>query len=479
MPLRSADLAAHVANRWTQSITPAIERYITIPALSPHFDTAWEDHGHLEAALQLLVTWAQPVVAGLPGAELSVIRLPGRTPVLLVDVPARVSDSAASKTPRNVVLYGHMDKQPEMTGWRSDLGPWKPVRDGDLLYGRGGADDGYSTFAALTAIEAVQAAGGDYPRCIVLIEASEESGSPDLPAYVDALAARIGTPDLVIALDSGCLDYERMWVTTSLRGLSHIDLTVEMLTEGVHSGGAGGVVSDTFRIARALLSRIEDESTGELLIPECIAEIPAQRIEEATATAEQIGEDWPFHHEPFVPGAQPNCTGANALLAKTWRGSVAVVGADGLPPTATAGNVLRPLTRLTLATRLPPTVDAQKAHAALVSALTTDPPHGARVTAEGMAQGGWHAPLTAPWLASALDSAGSSAFGSAPRSMGEGGSIPFMGMLGEKFPDAQFVITGVLGPGSNAHGPNEFLHLPMAERLTVAIAHVLNETASR
>jgi acetylornithine deacetylase/succinyl-diaminopimelate desuccinylase-like protein len=476
MPLRSSDLAAHVASRWTQTILPTLENYIAVPALSPHFDAAWEEHGHLEAALQLLISWARPVVDSLPGAELSVVRLPGRTPVLMVDVPASLDDAA--RVPRNVVLYGHMDKQPEMSGWRADLGPWKPVRDGNMLYGRGGADDGYSTFAALSAIEAVRVAGGNYPRCIVLIEASEESGSPDLPAYVDALADRIGTPDLVIALDSGCLDYDRMWVTTSLRGLSHIDLTVEMLTEGVHSGGAGGVVADTFRIARALLSRIEDESTGALLLPECHAEIPAQRIAEAHATAEQIGEDWPFHHEPFVAGAQPSSVGAEALLAKTWKGSVAVVGADGLPPTATAGNVLRPLTTLALATRLPPTVDPKLAHQAIISALTTDVPSGAKVTAAGRAQGGWHAPLTAPWLASALEMAGQSAFGTSPRSMGEGGSIPFMGMLGEKFPDAQFVITGVLGPGSNAHGPNEFLHIPMAERLTVAIAHILHETAT-
>jgi acetylornithine deacetylase/succinyl-diaminopimelate desuccinylase-like protein len=471
--IRPADLASHVNRAWSESIVATLHRYIAVPALSPHFDAAWEAHGHIDAALALLVDWARPRVARMPGAELSVVRLPGRTPVLLIDVPA----TGGSSSQRTVLLYGHMDKQPEMNGWRDGLGPWSPVVEGGLLYGRGGADDGYSTFAALTAMEAVRAAGGEHPRCIVLIEASEESGSPDLPAYVDALAPRIGAPDLVVALDSGCLDYRRMWVTTSLRGLCHVDLTVEILREGVHSGGAGGVVPDTFRIARALLARIEDAATGELLLPELHADIPAERIGEARLTAAEIGDDWPLHHQPLLEGAVPAALGAEALLAKTWRASVAVIGADGLPPVATAGNVLRPMTRLALAVRIPPTVDAEVAHRALVSALTTSPPHGARVTATGAAAGGWHAPLTAPWLAAALDHAGQVAFGASPRSTGEGGSIPFMGLLGERFPDAQFVITGVLGPGSNAHGPNEFLHLPMAERLTVAIAHLLDRAA--
>ena len=471
--MRTTDLRNHIGERWRRSIVPTLHRYIEVPALSPHFDAAWASHGHLERAVSLIVDWVRPVVDGLPGAVLSVERIPGRTPVLFVEIPATAGDRSG----RTVLLYGHLDKQPEMTGWRDGLGPWTPVLDGDRLYGRGGADDGYSTFAALTAIEAVRRAGGEHPRCVVLIEASEESGSPDLAAHVEALAGRIGEVDLVIGLDSGCQDYERMWTTTSLRGLSHVDLTVELLTEGVHSGGAGGVVADTFRIARQLLSRIEDEVTGEVLLPELRADIPAARVDEARLTAEEIGEDWPHHHEPFVPGGQPCAVGAEALLAKTWRASVAVIGADGLPPSAVAGNVLRPSTRLALAVRLPPTADAATAHAAIISALTKDPPYGARVTATGSAQGGWHAPLTAPWLADALDAAGQEAFGRAPRATGEGGSIPFMGMLGERFPRAQFLITGVLGPGSNAHGPNEFLHLPMAERLTVAVAHLLHRAA--
>ncbi len=436
--MRTSDLTDHVAHEWRDSIVPTLHRYIEVPALSPHFDPAWADHGHLERALGLIVDWARPVVATIPGATMSVERLPGRTPVLFVEVPA----SSGSTSGRTVLLYGHMDKQPEMTGWRDGLGPWTPVIEGDRLFGRGGADDGYSTFAALTAIAAVRRAGGEHPRCVVLIEASEESGSPDLPAHVDALAPRIGAVDLVIGLDSGCHSYDRMWVTTSLRGLSHVDLTVDLLTEGVHSGGAGGVVADTFRIARSLLSRIEDETTGELLLPELHVEIPEVRRTEAALTASEIGEDWPYHDEPFVEGAGPCAIGAEALLAKTWRSSVAVVGADGLPATAVAGNVLRPMTRLALAIRIPPTADATAAHRAIISALTTSPPYGARVTAKGSAQAGWHAPITAPWLAAALEEAGTAAFGQGPRFAGEGGSIPFMGMLGQRFPEAQFVITG-------------------------------------
>lgn len=459
-----------VTRVWDDDVLPAITDYIRIPNRSPAFDSHWAEHGHMARAVALISAWmeARPIA----GMQVSVEQLEGRTPVILAEV--------AGTAEGTVVLYGHLDKQPEMSGWREGLGPWEPVLDGDRLYGRGGADDGYSAFAALTAIEAVQASGGAHARLVVIIEASEESGSPDLPAYIDALADRIGEPDLVVCLDSGCPTWDRLWLTTSLRGLIALTVTVRVLEEGVHSGAAGGVVPSSFRILRELLSRIEDEATGEILVPELYVEMPVDREKELSATSAELGSDV-SERFPFVDGARPMADDAIAqLIAKTWRPTMELIGIDGVPSVADGGNVLRPYTRAQLSFRLPPTCDSVAASEALVTALTAEPPHGASVKAVARELAdGWNAPPTAPWLATAIDDASIAAFGEPARTVGEGGTIPFMAMLGQRFPDAQFVITGVLGPGTNAHGPNEFLHLPTARNVTVAVAHLLDAHAQR
>ena len=459
-----------MARVWDGSAIPAITEYIRIPNLSPAFDPEWAAHGHMDRAVELVTAWmrARPI----EGLTVSVERLDGRTPVILAEVPGDGDGT--------VVLYGHLDKQPEMTGWRDGLGPWTPVRDGDRIYGRGGADDGYAAFAALSAIEAARASGGTHARLIVVIEASEESGSPDLPAYIDALAPRIGQPDLVICLDSGCPTWDRLWLTTSLRGLVSVTVTVRVLEEGVHSGAAGGVVPSTFRILRELLSRIEDERTGDILLPELHVELPVEREKELTATATELGAA-ASERFPFARGTRPVSDDPIAQLrAKTWQPALEVIGLDGVPAVADGGNVLRPFTSARLSFRLPPTCPAAPARDAIVRALTEDPPYSASVEVrDGEMGDGWNAPPTAPWLTAAIDDASTAAFGEPARLIGEGGSIPFMAMLGERFPNAQFVITGVLGPETNAHGPNEFLHLPTAQRISVAVAHLLDAHARR
>ncbi len=375
---------------------------------------------------------------------------------------------------RTVLLYGHLDKQPEMSGWRAGLGPWTPVVEGDRLYGRGGADDGYAAFASMLAIEAAEAAGLAHARLLLLVEASEESGSCDLLAHVERLADRIGTPELVVCLDSGSLDAERLWVTTSLRGMAAGTLTVEVLTNGVHSGQASGIVPSSFRIIRQLLERLEDSATGEVLLPELHVDIPADRVTAAADTAAALAFA-PADEFPWAGATAPmEADAAEQFLAQTWRPTLSYISADGLPPTSRAGNVLRPSTTLGLSFRLPPTCD----HAAALDAITTTlldaPPAGATVRFDGaQSSPGWSAPTFVPWLARALDEASTAAFGRPARTLGEGGTIPFMGMLGQRFPDAQFVVAGVLVPGSNAHGPDEFLHLPLARRITECIAHLL------
>lgn len=474
MTLLDANLVTDHANAAWEGIVPVLHEYIAIPNVSLDFDPQWRENGYMAEAVDLIAGWCRD--RPIEGMTLEVMELPERTPMIIIEIPATDPDADPNDT---VLLYGHLDKQPEMEGWREGLSPWTPVMEGDRLYGRGGADDGYAAFASLTAVEAVHAAGGAHARCVVLIEASEESGSPDLPAYIDALADRIGTPSLVVCLDSGCIDYDRMWVTTSLRGMVIGKLTVDIVTEGLHSGDASGMVPSSFRIARQLLDRVEDSITGELLLPELNAEIPAGRIAEAQATANEIGAI--ADHYPFVEGAGPTSDDpAEQLLSRTWRGTLSVVGADGLPPAARAGNVLRPSTTLKLSFRLPPNVDHEAARVAITEALTANAPYGAQVSFTDVDGGpGWDAPATAPWLEAALDAASEASFGQSARSFGEGGSIPFMGMLGEKFPQAQFVITGVLGPDSNAHGPNEYLHVPTARRLTMAVAHLLDAHSRR
>jgi acetylornithine deacetylase/succinyl-diaminopimelate desuccinylase-like protein len=473
-------LAADLDERWTRDILPTLTDYIRIPALSPAFDPDWAAHGHVGDAVRLLRAWAEG--RQLAGATVEVAEVAGRTPVIVVEIPPFDGSGPrpAGASADTVLLYGHLDKQPEMTGWRDGLGPWTPVRDGDLLYGRGGADDGYALFAALAAVEAVQAAGGRHQRLVVLIEASEESGSPDLPVHMAALSDRIGSPSLVIALDSGCGDYQRLWLTTSLRGLVGGTLSVELTTAGLHSGAYGGVVPSTFRVARLLLDRVEDATTGRVTLAAATVDIPADRIRQNAVTSALLAD---FADElPLVPGADVigDRSVADVLLDRNWRPALEIIGADGLPPIARAGNVLRPRTDLAVSIRIPPGADPDQVRGELAAALTVDPPYGANVTfTPKEAAAGWSAPSLAGWLEGALEVASVNQFGAPLGFMGEGGTIPFMAMLGDQYPEAQFVITGVLGPNANAHGPNEFLHIPMAKRVTAAVAELLIAHAHR
>ncbi len=465
-----------IGQMWDDDIVPRLVEYIRIPNKSPMFDADWAKHGYMEDATQLLTNWAkrQPV----KGMTVEIVRLDGRTPLIFIEIlgtsdgDAVVNDVDAD----TVLLYGHLDKQPEMTGWDPDLGPWLPVIKGDKLFGRGGADDGYALFGSLAAIQALQDQNKPHCRAVILIEACEESGSYDLPYYVDHLAERIGKPSLVVCLDSGCGNYEQLWCTTSLRGLVGGNLRVDVLEEGVHSGDASGIVPSSFRVLRQLLARIEDIETGRVTLDALHVAIPPERIAQAKKAAEVLGTTV-YDKFPFVNGMQPALDDlAELVLNRTWRPALAVTGQEGWPSLSNAGNVLRPFTALKLSMRLPPTADGPAAGHALREALLANPPYGAKVSFQlEKSSTGWNAPAMSPWLSQAIDDASKHAFGAPAMYMGEGGTIPFMGMLGEKFPGAQFMITGVLGPHSNAHGPNEFLHIPTGKRVTMAVAHVIAE----
>jgi acetylornithine deacetylase/succinyl-diaminopimelate desuccinylase-like protein len=396
-------LTAAIAKTWDDSIVERLIAYVRIPNKSPMFDAQWERNGHMEAAVKLMAQWcrAQP----LPGARVEVRRIAGRTPVLLVDVPGEL--------PGCTLLYGHLDKQPEFTGWLPGLGPWEPVLRDGKLYGRGAADDGYAVFSSITAIAALKQQQVRLPRCVVLIEAC-------------------------------------------------------------------GIVPTPFRILEQLLARIESPVTGDLLLDELHVSMPRDRRAQASAAAQVLAESV-AGKLPWAQGVQPLCNDPTELIINnTWRATLAVTGADGLPPLDSAGNVLLPELAVKLSLRLPPTCDAARAAAAVREALERDPPYGAQVSFEagsGSATGGWNAPALAPWLEESIGRASHAVYGRDAVYIGCGGTIPFMGMLGERFPQTQFFITGVLGPHANAHGPNEFLHLAYARQLTACVSLVLADHA--
>ncbi|HEX7116726.1 MAG TPA: M20 family metallopeptidase [Steroidobacter sp.] len=466
-------LTKYIDSAWDESVVPTLCDYIRIPNKSAHFDPNWEQHGHMDRAAALLRSWCE--ANALPGMKIETVKLPGRTPLLFIDVPA--SGGAASDD--CVLMYGHMDKQPEFTGWAEGLGPWTPVLRNGRLYGRGGADDGYAVFGSLLALRALQDQGIPHARCVILIEGSEESGSPDLPPYIDALADRIGEPSLVVCLDAECGNYDQFWCTTSLRGNLVGTLRVEVLREGVHSGMASGIVSSSFRIARQLIERVENAETGKL-IEALWVPVPEDRLAQARAAAQALGAS--VHTKlPLVEGMKPVSDDAcELLLNSTWRPTLSVTGVDGIPTLENAGNVLRPYTTLKLSFRLPPTLDASAAAQAVKETLERDPPYGAKVQFNvESSMAGWNAPSTAPWLEQAIQNASRKVFGRDAMYMGVGGTIPFMGMLSEKFPRTQFLITGVLGPQSNAHGPNEFLDIATGKRVTACVSYVVAEHAKR
>lgn len=473
--LDSASVLSQVTSQWDRDIVRQLTEYIAIPAKSPGFDAEWAAHGLLETVVRNAATWVE--AQKVPGLTLEIVRLPGRTPVLFFEIPATRAGST-----QTVLMYGHLDKQPEFTGWRGDLGPWTPKYEDGKLYGRGGADDGYAVYASIAAVQALKAQNRPHPRIVGLIETCEESGSYDLLPYVDALRPRLGDVALVICLDSGAGNYEQLWLTTSLRGLAGGTLKVEILTEGVHSGDASGLVPSSFRIMRQVLDRLEDSKTGRLLPASFHCDVPADRLAQAQATAAILGDEvykrFPWAHwdcNGSATFALPTTTDpVQALINRTWTPTLSVTGAEGFPALKDAGNVLRPYTAFKLSLRLPPLVDAAQATQELKALLEDNAPYQAKVTFEpASAASGWNAPATTPWFERALNAASQAHFGAPVGYIGQGGTIPLMNMLSQGFPSAQMMVCGVLGPKSNAHGPNEFLHVPYAKKLTAAVAEVM------
>lgn len=470
-------LQEKVNEKWDEDITPALVEFIKVPAKSPAFDTNWAKNGYLDQVVNDAVVWVKAQqVQGLTIEVLQLNHSDGspRTPVIYFEIPA--FNSNADKA---VLMYGHLDKQPESSGWEIGPGPWEPAIINNRLYGRGGADDGYAIYTSVGMVKVLQQMGASHPRIVGLIETCEESGSFDLPPYFDLMRERIGDVSMVVCMDSGAGDYKRLWLTSSLRGLVAGELTVQVGTQGVHSGEASGVMPSSMRVMRQLLERIEDVHTGQMLLPSMQVEVPAKRLEETKDFAKVLGEEV-VRSLPWAKGQDGEPVHAmagdayEAMLNRTWRATLSITGVDGIPALSSAGNVLRTHTSLTLSVRLPPTVNADEAALEMKEILEANAPYNSYVSFDVKTTGlGWSLGSFEPWLQDAIDQASTSFYGQPCGYFGMGGSIPLINMLQTNFPAAQMIVCGVLGPGSNAHGPDEFLDLGYAKKLTACVAMML------
>lgn len=451
---------------WEDSILPSLSEFIEIKALSPLFEPKWAEIGELDKTIDLFCNWLDD--QGILGMKYETHRIDGKSPVLLVTVDGT--------GPGEVIFYSHLDKQPSKPElWSDGLHPLKAVRRDPWLYGRGTIDDGYGGYLCATSVRLLQEAGIPHPRCTFLIETCEESGSFDLPPYLDALTGELGNPDMIVVMDSGGPDYDHIWMTEALRGLVSGTLSVKVSHEGIHSGNSGGSIPSSFRIIRELLDRVEDSKTGEVLIPEMHVEIGEDVQDKAKALAEVVGgsiwEQFPTV-DTLVPVAS---TTEEMIIAMNWEPTLCVIGVDGIPPVQVAGNVLRTNTDLKLSFRIPPGVDSEGVISIVKEILEDEPPFGAEVsfTPDSCADG-FHAPPLQGKVRDAIHESSLSLTGLPPLATWTGGTIPFMAMMQRKYPEAMFLCTGASGPGNNAHGPDEKLHIPSSKRLTVVLSSTIS-----
>ena len=455
-----------VSSAIDSSALPALLDFVRVPSVSPGFDPDWQSKGFIQQAQDILLNWVRS--QAVSGLTCELITHPNTPPVVYLEVPA------TSPGLPTVLLYGHMDKQPAFTGWSEFCGPYEPVVKDGVLYGRGCVDDGYAVTSAVLAVKAVQEQGLPHGKVVIVLENEEESDSDNLLANLETIKAKAGPVNLIVCLDSGSADFNRLWATSSLRGYVEFQLTVQVLDKGVHSGNSSGIVPSSFRIITQLLNRVEDPATGRILLPEMHAKLTADQHERTNALAKFAG-DFLYQRFPFVPGAQPMTDDLSELLLnELLRPTLSVTGASGLPETSSAGNVLLPFTTLKLSFRTPPGVDEEAALQRVTQVLTAHPPYGAQVTVTRASAGkGWGLRPLSKWLKEALGSASKAVFGTEEMYCGEGGSIPLMRNLQDLYPEADFLVTGVLGPQSNAHGPDENLNIAYYKQFTACIALVL------
>ena len=455
----------NIERAWKEEAFQGLSDFVRLPALSPDFDPNGDTNGFLRQALEEAASWGKKL---FPNGTFEILAKPGITPVLYIDIPG-------TRAGLPVVFYGHFDKQPEAGVWSEGLAPFTPVLRGDRLYGRGTADDGYSFYAALTAVRALSDAGHTYPRICGFFETCEESGSGDLPFYLAELAERTGQPALLCILDLGVQDKSRLWRTQSLRGVVTFTLRVEVLKTGVHSGASSGIVPSSFAVMRMLLDRLEDPTTGSVRVKSMHVPKPERHMAALTRLASLQG-DAIWSRFPYAGSTEPRSRNPLTLLLKNaWEPTLSVLGAEGLPPLAAASALLRPATALKLSFRIPPGVDPEKAAREAVELVTTNVPSNALVTVENLhAEAGFEAPEGAEWLDDVWMSTSRELFGADAENVFDGATIGILPCFARAFDGCPFLLTGVLGAEDNAHAPNESISICYLTKLTRALARVIN-----
>ena len=458
--------------KWDDWYVKGLSDFIRVPNLSPNYDEEFLTNGRIEQAAECVDGYINQLQ--IEGITKHYFQPDGMSPMVVYTV------EPTQGCTKNIMIYGHLDKQPWMEGWDEGLGPCEPVIRGEYLYGRGGADDGYAPFSAMLAVKNLQQQGVMLPRIALVLETEEESGSENLLDLLEAAKEVIGTPDYCFCMDSGAFDYNQLWLTSSLRGVCIVSLEVEFAKGGYHSGEVGGIIPETFRVARALLNRVDNAETG-MVCDDLQVEIPQWARDEAVVMAGHSGAEMHTkynYHEGCVPMNADNL--AEMYLNNTWRPNLSITGASGLPDVAIAGNVVRASTKLKLSMRLPPSAKPDEAEAKLTEILTTNVPHNAKVTVKGGHAGqGWCMKAMDPWLNAVVKKSGSDFFdGKDTGTYGMGGSIPFLAELGNMYPSTNIMALGLIGPKANAHAPNECINLTYAKKLTKALSHLIAEVGA-
>ena len=463
----------NIDEKWDDWYVKGLSDFIRVPNLSPNYDAEFLTNGKIEEAMELVDNYINQLQ--IEGLSKKVFQPEGSCPLVVYVVePTHGSE-------KNVMLYGHLDKQPWMDGWAEGLAPTEPVIRGEYLYGRGGADDGYAPFSCMLAIKNLQLQGVKLPRCALVLETEEESGSANLLTLLDLAKDFIGRPDFCFCMDSGAFNYDQLWCTSSLRGINIVDLKVDFGKSGYHSGEVGGIIPETFRIVRELLNRVDDPTTGRVH-DDFQVQIPQWAQDEARFMADLSGATMHNKYD-YHEGCQPMDADnlPEMYLNNTWRANLSITGAAGLPDTSIAGNVVRASTQVRLSLRLPPSANPVETEAKLIQKLTTNVPYNAKVEAVGGHTGqGWCMKDMEPWLNGAIKKAGSDFFdGRDTGTYGMGGSIPFLAELDKMYPSTFILALGLIGPKANAHAPNECINLTFAKKLTKALSHLIAEVAAK
>jgi acetylornithine deacetylase/succinyl-diaminopimelate desuccinylase-like protein len=451
-------------------ILSSLMNFVKIPNCSPEYDPDWDKNGYQIAAAQYIQDWIKN--QNLKGCDTVFLKDEGRTPFIYVNI-----EGTKEGDDRCILLYAHMDKQPPLTGWSPGLGPYTPVIKDGHLYGRGSSDDGYAPFAAITAVKACQDNNWPLPRIGIILEASEESGSTDLKYYLEKLSKLIGNPSLIFGLDSSCIDYNRLWTTSSLRGVFSMNLKVSLLKLGYHSGNGGGFVADSFLVLRMLLDRIEDSKTGKLLDEYLYPTVPVDKKAEIDHLASTMG-DHILDGIEFYKNTQPMTNDkVELILNNTWRPTVTITGANGFPELDKAGNVLRQNSEVKISFRLPPLVSAKEVFTRIKNKLTENPPYNAKIdlTTSDVANDGWNQRPFSKDLNNILNDASNKFFDLDCDSYCEGGSIPFVNFFSDKFPKSEVIIMGVTGPGSNIHSTDENLHIEYCKKIICCLTYIISD----